>query len=332
MRRFSCGCGQRLFFEDSDCLACLRQVGFSPRLMDFAPADGGGAGRRCRNREDYGVCNWLVPPDDPADYCLACRMNRVIPNLATGRNLELWRRLEWAKRRMLYGVLRLHLPVTGVPGRPDLGFAFLEDQRDNPLVEEEFVMTGHRAGTITINLHEADDSRRHALREAMGERYRTLLGHFRHEIGHYFWDLIAAPTPDAFRALFGDERADYQGALHRYYERGGASDHGGRFVSAYATAHPLEDWAETWAHYLHIHDGLETARENALGPAPLGQSWDAQITAWMEVALKLNELNRSLGTPDPYPFLLTSAVQAKLAFIHRGVEAWRRASGAQAGS
>ena len=166
----------------------------------------------------------------------------------------------------------------------------------------------------------------------MRERYRTLLGHFRHESGHYFWDLLTAGAIEEFRSLFGYERADYDAAITRHYEHGAADDWGETHVSAYASAHPIEDWAETWAHYLHILDGLETARENALGPAPIGQAWEAQITAWMEVALKINELNRSLGTPDPYPFVLNSRVQEKLAFTHRRVEAWRRASAARAGA
>jgi hypothetical protein len=286
-------------------------------------------GRPCRNRAEHAVCNWLIPPGDTSDFCLACRLNRVIPNLGQPWNVTLWGRLERAKRRMLYGILRLRLPVGGDANRPALAFEFLEDQRDNPLVEEAFVMIGHRAGTITINLHEADDSRRHAVRESMQERYRTLLGHFRHESGHYFWDLLAAPALEEYRALFGDERADYDEAIRLYYENGPRDDWGDSHVSAYASAHPLEDWAETWAHFLHILDGLETARENGLGPAPLGQAWDVQLTAWMEVALKINEMNRSLGTPDPYPFVLNSSVQEKLAFTHRRVEAWRRASGAR---
>ena len=332
MRRFVCECGQRLFFEDFICLGCRRPVGFAPWRTELVLIGDESHGRSCRNRADHAVCNWLIPPGDAADYCLACRHNRVIPNLGSAHNIELWGRLERAKRRMLYGVMRLKLPIDGNPGRPAMGFVFMEDQRDNPLVEDAFVMTGHRAGTITINIHEADDSKRHAVREAMRERYRTLLGHFRHESGHYFWDLLTGDVADEFRSLFGDERTDYNLAMQSYYECG-ANEHWSDFyISAYASAHPLEDWAETWAHYLHILDGLETARENALGPAPLGQAWNVQLTAWMEVALKINELNRSLGTPDPYPFVLNSVVQNKLAFIHRRVEAWRQASGARAGA
>ncbi len=327
MKRFSCACGQRVFFEDFFCLACRTPMGFAPWLMDMVPMNGNfGGSRDCRNRYEHGICNWLIPPGDPSAFCLACRLNRVIPNLSHGRNVMLWGRIERAKRRMLYGVAGLGLPVDGLPGRPPMTFEFLEDQRDNPLVEEALVMIGHRAGLITVNIHEADDSRRHAVREAMFERYRTLLGHFRHESGHYYWDLLTADDVDGFRALFGDERADYDAALRRHYNAGPPMNWNQQYISAYASSHPLEDWAETWAHYLHIVDGLETAQENALGPAPISRSWAAQVTAWMEVAVEINELNRSLGTPDPYPFVLTTAVQQKLDFIHRKLAAWRRAS------
>jgi hypothetical protein len=333
VKRFSCRCGQRVFFEDFFCLACRTPVGFAPWQMDMVPMDGTGMSQQaCRNRHEHGICNWLVPPGDPSLYCNACRLNRVIPNLSHSRNIVLWGRIERAKRRMLYGVIGLRLPIDGLPDRPPMAFEFLEDQRDNPLVEEVLVMIGHRAGLITVNIHEADDSRRHAVREAMFERYRTLLGHFRHECGHYFWDLLTGDDPDDFRALFGDERMDYNSALARYYEHGPVANWNRNYISAYATAHPLEDWAETWAHYLHIVDGLETAHENALGPAPIGRSWDAQVTAWMEVAVEINELNRSLGTPDPYPFVLTAPIQQKLDFIHRKLEAWRRASATPAGA
>ncbi len=329
MKRFSCDCGQRVFFEDFFCLACRTVIGFAPWRMDMMPVRNDGP-RSCRNRAEHGVCNWLIAPGDSADFCQSCRMNQVIPNLSRGRNSVLWGRLERAKRRMLYGVFSLGLPTIGIPGRPGMGFEFLEDQRDNPLVEEAFVMIGHRAGVITINIHEADDSRRHAVREAMWERYRTLLGHFRHESGHYFWDLLTANDIEGFRRLFGDDRQDYEQALRYHYEAGPPPNWNHDYISAYATAHPLEDWAETWAHYMHIVDGLETARENALGPPPVGHSWEARVAAWMEVAVRINELNRSLGTPDPYPFVLTPAVQEKLGFIHHRLEAWRRALGVPA--
>ena len=310
-------------------MACGTPIGYSTVHRDMvAVREGSPVGRICRNRTDHANCNWLIPPEVDADYCVSCQTNSVIPNLSVGRNVELWSRLEQAKRRMLYGVFGLGLSVAGLAGRPDLRFQFLDDQRDNPLVEDFFVMTGHLAGTITIHLQEADDAYRHAVREAMGERYRTLLGHFRHESGHYFWDLLVGDVIEEFRTLFGDEREDYANAIARHYEQGVSPTWSEAHVSAYASAHPLEDWAETWAHYLHIVDGLETARENALGQVPLGGVWEERVTAWMEVVMKINELNRSLGTPDPYPFVLNSRVQEKLAFIHHRLSAWRRASAA----
>ncbi len=331
MKRFECGCGQRLFFEDYVCLTCGRDVGFAPARMRFICRDGHGpfpdeqglAWRACANRTDHGVCNWLVHPGDQDSLCRACRLNRVIPNLESPRNQELWERMEHAKRRLVYGLLALGLPVDGDACRPAMGFEFLEDRRRNPRVAEHFVMTGHRAGIITINLLEADHSARHAVREEMQERYRTLLGHFRHESGHYFWDWALPPGEplDTFRALFGDERADYQAAVRRYYRQGPPADWHDRWVSAYAAAHPLEDWAECWAHYLHIVDGLETARANGLLSEAPSADWDSELATWMDGSIKLNELNRSLGTDDPYPFVLNSAVREKLRFIHRRLEA-----------
>ncbi len=334
MRRFTCQCGQRVFFEDYLCLACGYEVGFAPGAMGFlghAPDDHeyrDGAGGRwvaCANRLQHRVCNWLVPAADPNPLCEACRLNRVIPNLEPPRNRELWARMEQAKRRLVYSLLSLGLPFDGSDGRAPLGFVFMEDRRRNPQVAETFVMTGHRAGIITINLLEADDVSRHAVRDEMKERYRTLLGHFRHESGHYFWDCLLPPGEalDEFRRLFGDERADYQDAIRRYYAAGPVPDWPVRFVSAYASAHPMEDWAECWAHYLHITDGLETARANGLLPPATSGDWDREIAAWIDGSVKLNEITRSLGVDDPYPFVLNAPVRAKLGFIRRRLAAAR---------
>jgi hypothetical protein len=180
------------------------------------------------------------------------------------------------------------------------------------------VATGHVRGTITINLAEADDVARHGIREQMMERYRTLLGHFRHEAGHYYFDLLVpeGPDRDEFRALFGDERGPYEPALEAYYRDGPPSDWSSRLVSAYAASHPHEDWAESFAHYLHIRDALETAVESGL----LGTEGDTDwVVRWMSLAVTLNELNRSLGSDDPYPFVLAQPVAERLRFIDRRV-------------
>jgi hypothetical protein len=199
-------------------------------------------------------------------------------------------------------------------------------------------MTGHDEGLITIALAEADDSLRESRRGAMGEPYRTLLGHFRHEAGHYFWGVFFAfdPSVEAFRAVFGDERQDYAAALQRHYANGAPPDWQERYVSAYATAHPWEDWAETWAHYLHMLDTLETAASFGIAVNTTmadGAALASRITydphtapdlgqlvqAWMPLTFAVNSLNRSMGQPDLYPFVLSPTVVAKLSYVHQRI-------------
>ncbi len=334
MKRFFCACGSPVFFENSYCLACSRPLGFDPECLDLVTLERGAGGgyhaagehtaseyHHCRNRIEHDVCNWLVPAAAGLDYCVACRLNEVIPALESGKNQLLWARLEAAKRRMIFDLLTLGLPLQ-LPDSVTLSFRFLEDQRQNPNVSESFVATGHMGGTITINTTEADDSVRHAVREDMQERYRTLLGHFRHESAHFYFYPLVAAEPAAlgeFRGLFGDEREGYAAAMERYYSvMGTRVTWQGRYVSAYASSHPWEDWAETWAHYLHIRDTLETAGAWEVVPAPdTTRDSDQWIDAWMDLSVIMNELNRSMGTDDPYPFVLSELVADKLSFVHR---------------
>ena len=198
------------------------------------------------------------------------------------------------------------------------------------------MLTGHADGVITVNIAEADDAEREKRRAAMHEPYRTLLGHMRHESGHYFWDRLIKGTVEIeeFRSLFGDERADYAQSLSAHYERGAQADWQERFVSEYASSHPWEDWAETWAHYLHMVDTLETAAvcglslkprrrdEPALPKMPQPESsqpaaFDLLIDSWFPLTYVLNNLNRGLGLVDAYPFVLSPPVVAKLRFVRR---------------
>lgn len=341
MKRFRCSCGLTVFFDDYGCTGCGAELGYAPGpgviLARQSPAEpflaaDGRAWKPCRNRLEHQACNWLLPADEPADYCPACRLNRVIPQLGTGQNLRLWRRVEQAKRRLIYSLINLGLPREGGDDRAPLRFEFMEDQRSNPDVAESLVMTGHRAGIITINLLEADDVARHAVREQMAERYRTLLGHFRHESGHYYEDLLVPPGParEAYRELFGDERRDYAAALEHYHAAGPAPDWPARCISPYASAHPMEDWAETWAHYLHITDALETARATRIIGEPPTDDWDAELALWIPGSVRLNEMARSLGLDDPYPFVINGPVRAKLGFIHQRLAAVRSGAGAMA--
>ena len=336
MKRFVCACGSPMFFENSYCLACDRPVGFDPGSLELLSLEISGGGRyravggspeqafaHCHNRVEHDVCNWLVPAEAEQDYCVSCRLNAVIPALESGKNRLLWARLEAAKRRMIFDLLRLGLPLQQ-PDSAMLSFRFLEDQRHNPNVSESFVVTGHMGGSITINVAEADDSVRHAVREDMQERYRTLLGHFRHESAHFYFHPMVAGDDEAlqeFRGLFGDEREDYDTAMERFYAiKDTRITWQGRYVSAYASSHPWEDWAETWAHYLHIRDTLETAVAWSVVPTPdTARDSDQWLDTWMDLSVILNELNRSMGTDDPYPFVLSQLVADKLSFVHRRV-------------
>jgi hypothetical protein len=215
------------------------------------------------------------------------------------------------------------LPVTSFHQQLDggLAFDFLEDQPGNPDAEDEHVLTGHANGLITLNLAEADPVERAVASEQMNEQYRTLVGHFRHESGHYFWDQLIRDSRylTEGRALFGDERADYAKALKQHYANSAAIDWQANYISSYASSHPWEDWAETWAHYLHLADTLETAHSFALCAdwQTLARDFDQLIASWRAVAVMLNELNRSMGQSDGYPFVLQPLVVEKLRFIHR---------------
>jgi len=323
MKRFQCQCGKAVYFENTCCLTCQRLLGFDPghlNLLALQPAAGGGLQsadgawwQYCQNHALYGNCNWLLPAGAPPGLCLSCGLNEVIPALDTGDNLQLWTRVEKAKRRLLYSLLSFGLKLHYDNGTA-LRFRLLEDRQRNPNVLESFVTIGHRQGTITINIAEADDATRHAIRQQMSETYRTMLGHLRHESGHYYFTQLV--TSDVLleecRALFGDERVDYAQSLERYYRDGPAGNWSQSYISAYASAHPFEDFAETFAHFLHISDALETAVENDLLQDEVADDW---LDQWADLAVCLNEVNRSLGLRDVYAFYLSPRVKAKLEMV-----------------
>jgi hypothetical protein len=288
--------------------------------------------RYCANAA-YDVCNWLVPAAQPDAYCAACRHNHMIPDLSLPENLDKWRALEVAKHRLFYTLFQLRLPVETQAESPHgLAFQFLADVAPSG----SSVLTGHADGLITINLAEADDAERERRRHQMGELYRTLLGHFRHEIGHYYWDRLIANTPhlEEFRRI-GDEQQNYDQALQDYYARGAPADWSEHFISPYASAHPWEDFAETWAHYFHMIDTLETARVAGLAVSPklpqspgavfdfhpLSTSMDRLVEAWLALAFAVNSINRSMGLRDLYPFVLGPLAVAKLTFVQRQIVA-----------
>jgi hypothetical protein len=350
MKLFECqNCGQPLYFENTRCESCGLRLGYLPGWETVtALEEAGGSSWRalappkelyrfCANAA-HGVCNWLVADDHPEPFCAACRHNRMIPDLSQPQHLARWRKIESAKHRLFYTLLKLKLPLTTRPEDPNgLAFDFLAVPQGPSLAPP--VMTGHKGGLITINLAEADDAERERARHDMGEAYRTLLGHFRHEISHYYWDRVVADTPsiEEFRELFGDERQDYTTSLQAYYANGPAPDWPEKFVSAYASSHPWEDFAETWAHYFHMVDTLETAAAFGMRLRPkLAKSaeltavidfdphvaeMDRIVDAWLPLTFAVNSINRSMGLPDLYPFVISPAVIWKLTFIHERVHA-----------
>lgn len=318
MKRFNCECGQPLFFDSFSCVSCGRPVGFDPATMSMRtlpPKTERTELNRCANGTEFKACNWLHSEPTSDALCFGCQFNRTIPNLDNPHNLERWRKLEAAKKRLLFTLLSLRLPLDPAA----LAFDFVEDPRSNPnLVDQTVRYTGYEPGLITVNVLEADDAVRESERRAVNEQYRTLLGHLRHESGHHYLELLLALPAEraAFRERFGDERAGYREALDRHYAEGPAPDWRQRCISPYASAHPVEDWAETWGHYLHIHDVLETAATHAVIPAGLPTAPLAErIATWRELSITLNELNRSIGHGDAYPFVVTTVVEDKLAFV-----------------
>ena len=266
---------------------------------------------RCKNHESAIRCNWLATAT--ADTCLSCATSQTIPTLSKPENHERWRKLEQAKRWLIYDLLRLNLPVD--PAR--LRFVFKEDRRTNPDVHDDHVSIGHANGVITINAAEADEVYREQMRQQMNEPYRTLLGHFRHESGHYYFGVVV--TDDLLeeaRSLFGDESLDYDAALQSYYQNGPQLGWEERFISGYASAHPAEDWAECWAHYLHIRAVLETANATGLRNNIDIRNWELEF---IELVLAVNEVLRSMGLPDAYPFVITAAIADKIDFVHKAV-------------
>jgi hypothetical protein len=340
-------CRQLVFFENTECVSCAHRLAYLPDLGvvgSLEPAgegtwrsplarSGGNTYRLCRNYSEEQICNWTVRADDLQPLCVSCRLTRVIPDLGHPEGRLAWYRLEVAKRRLVFTLLSLGLPVLNRDEDPQCGLAF-EFKADTP-DREGAVLTGHREGVIIINVAEADDAERERRRKSVHEPYRTLLGHVRHESGHYYWDRLIGRGPhlEQFRSLFGDERRDYAEALHVHYETGGPADWQSQYVSAYASVHAWEDWAETWAHYLHMVDTLETAEACGLSlrprrpdepsldnlpqaPASADVMFTALIDNWFAVTYLLNNLNRGLGLADAYPFVLSEPAIEKLQFVH----------------
>lgn len=354
-----CYCGYPVFFRNYLCLHCGLALGYDPgqaAMLSLEAADedtnwrvAGAQGntvvyRRCANFDLAPQCNWLLTAVDAEHHtlCRCCRLNRTIPDQSFAANGPLWHKVELAKRRLISSLIAFGLPVASrMDEDTDRGMAFdlLADIEPMP------VTTGHLQGIITVNVNEADDAAREAIRTALHEPYRTLLGHVRHESGHYYWHRLLEDSTwlGPFRALFGDERTDYTTALQKYYAEGPVLDWADNCVSAYASSHPWEDWAETWAHYLHMVDALDTAMGSGMDSVHVDllkdpfekevlyrfdeedEADDEFLTffnAWAGLTSVLNEFSLGMGLQDFYPFVLSNRAVTKLHFVHRFIKAF----------
>lgn len=350
MKLFKCtNCNQPVYFENIFCTNCNAPLGFvaenlepvaltveNNALYSFTGKRKNELYKYCNNYQ-YGVCNWLVPADSVSGFCKACEFNRTIPDISSREYHARWQVIEIAKHRLIYQLIRMKLPLVTRLQDEQGGLVF-DFKADETTYNKERVITGHDNGVITINIAEADDIEREMARKHMDEVYRTVLGHFRHEIGHYYWDRLIANSdkPEAFRKLFGDETIDYSEALQKHYNEGVAPGWNENYISAYATMHPWEDWAETWAHYMHIIDTLETAYSFGMSVHPIAavskklhteikndpyaiNDFETLIQTWLPLTFAMNSLNRSMGLKDAYPFVITQTVKNKMRFIHEVV-------------
>ncbi|HSJ03072.1 MAG TPA: putative zinc-binding metallopeptidase [Verrucomicrobium sp.] len=348
----TCQCGTIVFFENTICIGCGRLLGYVPetghvhsftqdtRTSLFRTSDPSLRKRQyrcCEHRTGPLGCNWMIPAEEPANQCPSCQLTRTFPDVNIVGNDVKWAMAEAAKRRVGAQLLRLGIPLVSQLQNPrGVCFDFLQ----TPLGSAP-IITGHENGVITLNVDEADAASREFMRQQMGEEYRTLAGHMRHELAHYYWDVLAADPKwvEDFRQRFGDEQSDYNSTLAQYYSGGPKLDWNQNYITPYASAHPWEDWAETFAHYMHLNEGVYTARTYGLNgetlpfgiqkfeaaalgsgvPKDRGKNFLADINAWVKLSVLTNEMSRALGHPNSYPFVLNAPVVGKLWFVRQSL-------------
>lgn len=355
MRAFACPvCNNFTAFEAAECRTCGAHVGLHLPSKEMLAVDGdvafvgGEHWVRCTQSGNL-ACNWLVPEEEHDAYqrgrCLADSLIRHEPAPDDTIAREKLVPAAGALRRLVFQLHDIGLPIEPF-WRTEGGLAF--DLLSSYTTGEK-VTIGHADGVITIDLVETLDAYREQLRVRLGEPYRTMLGHFRHEVGHYYQNVLVETGPgaqtylDRCRELFGDERAGYAEAIQRHYKFGAPDTWRESFISEYATMHPWEDFAECFAHYLHIADTIDTSREAGMvlhadrvrfsaprDAAPLESYADAPIERllydWRWISLFFNRVNTAMGKDPLYPFEIPPPVVAKLGFVHRVIRQAARAA------
>lgn len=312
VKRLHCPtCGNEVFFDSIECVRCRTGLAVEIRGRGALSVLDASTTTPCARRSVWS-CNWPAEPGAFDQLCASCRL--VDPNI--------WAHdprmvpFQTAQRRALYQLAELGVPWRDVD--PALRFVYLSKTADPDAT------IGHRGGEITLDIDEADPAYGERIRANLGEHYRTPLGHLRHELGHFVWLTMVANDPDrlaAFRERFGDERDDYAAALERHYQRVDDLSWRDRHVSFYASAHPWEDFAESWAQVMHVHDVVETGAAWGVVHAPADP---ADARAWLgtsvTASVAANELARAMGMRDLYPFALTEGARTKVEFCWRLVD------------
>jgi hypothetical protein len=321
VKAFSCRvCGNALYFENSLCVSCGTALGYSRNEHEIVPVDEDGryvdreglVWHVCANLNLSG-CTWLATVE--GGQCFSCDLTRTRPADDDLEGLSQYPVAESAKRRLVVELDARGLPITTRDEDPEQGLCF-----DMLSSVEENVVIGHADGVITIDLAEGDDAHRVKVQSELDEPYRTMLGHLRHEVGHYFESVLVRGEErmDACRELFGDESKDYQAEIDRHYSEGPPEDWQESYISTYATMHPFEDFAETFAHWMHISDTVETARAYGLttvDPSAFTLFSDLVTGVWIPLSTALNQINRAMGSDDLYPFVIPPPVLDKLDFV-----------------
>ncbi|MDN6322523.1 MAG: putative zinc-binding metallopeptidase [Halomonas sp.] len=311
MRVFANPVGSGSLWFDNLATADGTPVAYDPQARAFVPMP-----PFCINREIIG-CNWIAPEEGA--FCRSCAMTALAPDPSIPNAMQNWAKTEAAKRWVLDNLGRWHWFRPEDPGAPPVFHLLAEGRAPVPM--------GHVEGVVTISVAEVDPVLVTTRREALEEPYRTMIGHMRHEIAHMLWWRLSLREDFlvAFREMFGDERQDYTAALQRHYNDGPPPSCKYSFLTTYASAHPHEDWAETAAHLLHLTDIADSfAASNLSSPELPSHQWepyaepDAERLIYVaaELTVGVNHVNRSMGLPDLYPFVLSEAARHKLAFVH----------------